>query len=500
MKNKIILGIKIVIVIAMLVLSYFLFNSVATLDMLPDKYLYLIGGILGVINIVGAVTLFIKKWYTNVISVFVYLILVVTSVVGINVGTTANEFLDNAFNTYKEETATFYILVKSKSDYKKLSDLNGKEVQYYTFYDNQEGMLDEVKKVIKDPVLKPHDDLYDCFINFLVYDLGALVIDEGYLDVLGEDYKNLDTRLRTLHTFEVTYKVQVDENGNEINKEENDKKKEEITQKYKDIKKGDNLNIYISGSDSRSNKIYNKTRSDVNMILTINKDTKTILLTSIPRDYYVQVHGQTGLKDKLTHAGIYGLDRSRQTVEDLFKIDIDYSVKVGMSAVPRVVDLVGGIEVYSDTEFDSFHMNGWHVQKADNKMDGAKALAYARERYAYASGDRHRIKNQQQVLEGVLVKAMSDKSILLKYDQLLDSLSKMYITDILRDVISEYVKMQIEDMSKWTFISQSVDGKGAMEHTYTAPKSNRYVMIPNQDTVDAARLKIKGVLEGKIVK
>ena len=495
MKKKIFLGIKIVIVIAMLVLSFVLFNSVRTLDMLPNKYLYLIGGILGGINIIGAVTLFIKKWYTYVISGLFYLILIVTSVVGISVGDTANEFLDKAFNTYKEETATFYIMVKSKSSYKKLSDLDGKEVQYYTFYDNQEDMLNEVKSVIKAPVLKPHDDLFDCFINFLVYDYGALVIDEGYLDVLSEDYKNLDTRLKVLHTFEVKYKVLVDENGNPVNKEED--KDKVVTQKYKDINKGDNINIYISGSDSRSNKIYNKTRSDVNMILTINKKTKTILLTSIPRDYYVQVHGQTGLKDKLTHAGIYGLDRSKQTVEDLFQIDIDYSVKVGMSAVPEVVDLVGGVEIYSDTEFDSFHMPGWHVKKGYNHMDGKKALAYARERYAYASGDRHRIKNQQQVLEGVLVKVLGDKSLLLKYDKLLDSLSKMYITDIPRDVISEYVKMQLDDMSKWTFISQSVDGKGSMEHTYTAPKSNRYVMIPNQDTVDAARLKIKQVLEAK---
>lgn len=493
MKKKVFLGIKIVIVLAMLVLSFVLFNSVKTLDMLPNKYLYLIGGILGVINIIGAVTLFIKKWYTYVISGLFYIILIIVSIAGISVGDTANEFLDKAFSTYKEETATFYIMVKSKSDYKKLSDLDGKEVQYYTFYDNQEDMLNEVKNVIKDPVLKPHDDLYDCFINFLVYDYGALVIDEGYLDVLSEDYDNLDTRLKTLHTFEVTYKVKVDKDGNEI-KDEDDKV---ITQKYKDIKKGDNINIYISGSDSRSNKIHNKTRSDVNMILTINKDTKTILLTSIPRDYYVQVHGKTGLKDKLTHAGIYGLDVSRQTVEDLFKIDIDYSVKVGMSAVPEVVDLVGGITIYSDTEFDSFHMPGWHVKKGYNTMDGAKALAYARERYAYASGDRHRIKNQQQVLEAVLVKVLGDKSLLLKYDKLLDSLSKLYITDIPRDVISEYVKMQLDDMSEWTFISQSVDGTGAMEHTYTAPKSNRYVMIPNQDTVDAARLKIKQVLEAK---
>ena len=494
MKNKIFMGIKILVVVCMAVLSFVLFNSINSLDMIPNKYLYLLIGVLVGINLISALLLFIKKWYTNLIGIVFYIGLVIVSVLGISVGDTANEFLDSAFNTYREETSTFYILVKSGSSYKKLSDLDGKEVQYYTFYQNQDDMLAEVNRVIKNPDLKPHDDLFDCFINFLVYDLGALVIDEGYLDVLSEDYDNLDTRLRILHTFEVTNLVQVDEDGNDIGEKEDTS---EITTKYKKINKGDNINIYISGSDSRSNKVYNKTRSDVNMIVSINKKTRTILLTSIPRDYYVQVHGQTGLKDKLTHSGIYGLDISRKTLEDLFEIEIDYSVKVGMKAVPEVVDLVGGIEVYSDTEFDSFHMKGWHVKKGYNHMDGAKALAYARERYAYASGDRHRIKNQQDVLQATLVKALGDKSLLLKYDKLLDSLKKFYITDIPREVISEYVKMQLDDMREWTFISQSVDGKGSMEHTYTAPKSNRYVMIPNMETVDKARSKMKSVLEEK---
>jgi LCP family protein required for cell wall assembly len=233
------------------------------------------------------------------------------------------------------------------------------------------------------------------------------------------------------------------------------------------------------------------------MIVSINPYTHEILLTSIPRDYYVQVHGKTGLKDKLTHAGIYGMNTSAKTVGDLFDIEIDYSVKVGMNAVVEVVDLVGGIEVYSDITFNSYHMPGWTVKKGMNKMDGKKALAYARERYAYASGDRHRIKNQQQVLEAVLKKAMTNKSLLLKYDKLLSSLGKFYKTDISGDVIKAFMQEQLETMPTWTFTTQTVDGKGASLPTYTAPNYKRYVMIPYEDDVRKASINIKSLISRK---
>ncbi len=140
-------------------------------------------------------------------------------------------------------------------------------------------------------------------------------------------------------------------------------------------------------------------------------------------------------------------------------------------------------------------MKGWHVEKGNNYMDGAKALAYARERYAYAGGDRHRILNQQQVLQATLTKITKSTSILTKYDQLLNSLKKLYITDIPRDVISSYVKMQLNDMASWSFQTQSVDGKGSMEPTHVTPRTKLYVMIPDESTVESARAKMKEVLE-----
>lgn len=471
----------------MMGISCYLLNVVSKLNVLPNKYLYSLIAIILILNVIAGICLMVKKYWPKTITVILYILVLIISVLGIKYGEKTNEFLEKSFDNYKKEVTIYHVMVRSDRNFKSLSDLDNKDITYFTFYNDTDKIIDEINKNIKNADIRPHDDLYDTFINFLVGQLSAIVIDDGYLDVLSEDYKNLDKRLRTLYTFEVESLVKV----------EDEKKENNSPVKHKKINKRDNINIYLSGSDSRSKRIYNKSRSDVNMILSINKHTKTVLLTSIPRDYYVQVHGQTGLKDKLTHAGIYGLNISKETVEDLFDIEIDYSVKLGFSAVVELVDLVDGIDIESDIAFDSFHMPGWRVEKGINHMNGAKALAYARERYAYAGGDRHRILNQQQVLEATLSKLSHDKSLLTKYDKFLDSLSKLYITDIPRDVISEYVKMQLNDMSSWKFISQSVDGTGKMEHTYTAPKSNRYVMIPNQETVELARAKMKSVLEKK---
>ena len=257
------------------------------------------------------------------------------------------------------------------------------------------------------------------------------------------------------------------------------------------------LNIYISGSDSRSNTIYNKSRSDVNIILTINPYTKTILQTAIPRDYYVEVSGTKGLKDKLTHAGIYGVEASKRTIENLLDIEIDYTVKVNFNAVTELVDLIGGIEVYSDTDFNSSHISGWHITKGWNKMDGAKALAYSRERYAYTSGDRHRIKNQQQVLEAIINGVINDKSLLLKYNDLLNTLSSLYRTDINKDLITNFIKDQLDTKASWNFESITIDGKGAMLPTFTAPKNKRYVMIPNEEDIISAHEKINEIYNAK---
>ena len=239
------------------------------------------------------------------------------------------------------------------------------------------------------------------------------------------------------------------------------------------------------------------------MIVTINPNTHTVLLTSIPRDYYVQLHSTTGYKDKLTHAGLYGIDMSMNTIGDFMDTEIDYYVKVGFQSVIKLVDLVGGVDIYSDTSFKSHCGDGGakrvYIKKGMNHLNGAQALSSARERYAYSNGDIHRGQNQQQVIEAVLNKIITNKSLLLKYDSLLNSFSELYKTNIPKELITLLIKQQLEDMSSWTIEKQTLNGYDGSNYTYSWPNQYLYVMIPDTKSVEKAVKKIDEVLNPPVV-
>ena len=506
-KGKVFLLIKLIIIAIYLTFSTILIVKVVKIDLLPNKYLYLFIGIMFFLNIISILCLMIKKIWTKIISVILYILLAIISFLGIKYISKTDNFLNEAFNNYNKETSTYYIAVKEDSNYNSLSDLNDKDMIYFTVYDDSEKIKDIIKEKNPNIKLVEYDNLSNGVNDFLEGKIDSVIIDVGYLDVIEEQFEKFETKIRVLDTFDITSAIKVyervpaspddDPDGEEPSTNPNQpaQNNKPDTSFYSTINKGNSINIYISGSDTRSYEVSNKSRSDVNMILSINPNTKTILVTSIPRDFYVQIYGTTGLKDKLSYTGLYGLSNSTAVIEDLFNIDIDYSIKVGFNAVVELVDLVGGLDIYSDTAFNSSHIKGWKVQKGMNHMDGQKALAYARERYAYAGGDRHRILNQQQVFEETIKKVMSDKSMLLKYEELLDSLKKFYITDIPRNVISQYIKNQLNDMTSWKIIKQTVDGEGYYKPTYTFPDRNDYVMERDQATINKARKKMKEVLE-----
>ena len=192
----------------------------------------------------------------------------------------------------------------------------------------------------------------------------------------------------------------------------------------------DSFALYISGIDQWGSVSTVRGRSDVNIVAIVNPKIHKVLLINTPRDYYVQLHGKTGLKDKLTHAGVYGIDMSLNTLEDLYDINIDYYLRVNFDTLVKLVDVIGGIEVYSDKTFISSHQRDWKIKEGMNKMDGKQALAYSRERYAYKEGDRHRGKNQQDVITAIIKKASSSKVILTKYNSILDTLEGSFQTNI----------------------------------------------------------------------
>ena len=466
MKNKKVKIIKIIISIIILILSLICFKYIKDMNILPNKYLYLFLLILLIINLIAIFLSFKKGKITKIISGILYILIGVISILGIKYSSATIKYLNKGFNN-NVETTTYNVIVLKNSNYKELKDLNNTKMGYLFNDVDNDKYLDKIKEEI-DVELK-EEDFLTIYTDLINNEISAIIINEAYLDIIEEQYKDFSDNTKILYSLNIKNKVKT---NNDILKP---------------------VNIYISGSDSRSNTITDSTLSDVNIIVTLNPKTHTMLLTNIPRDYYVQLHGTTGTKDKLTHAGLYGIEMSKNTLEDLFGIEIDYSIKLGFQSVVEIVDLVGGIEIYSDTAFNSFHKKGWYVKKGINYMDGEKALAYARERYAYSDGDSHRGRNQQQVIEAIFNKIVADKTILLKYDSLLSKFSKLYRTDIPKEFVTLLIKQQLEDMSSWTIEKQSVEGKGTLGQTYSMPGPNLYITIPNQDTINSAVQKINEV-------
>ncbi len=262
--------------------------------------------------------------------------------------------------------------------------------------------------------------------------------------------------------------------------------------------------VYLSGVDTRnSSEIKDKALSDVNMIIAVNPQQKRVLMVSTPRDYYVALWGDSNKMDKLTHAGGKGIDCSMDTLEAFYDVEFNYYARVNFKSVCDIVDAVGGITVESDRAFSSrygLNSHTWHsFVKGENFLKGDAALAYARERKAFAEGDRMRGKHQQQVIEAVIKKAISPKILTNtnKVEELVEAISKNTKTNFSVKEIKKLISYQLGTMSKeWSFESMSVDGSGASRYTYSYPRQTLYVMIPDTETVNEAKAAIKAIMAG----
>ncbi len=246
--------------------------------------------------------------------------------------------------------------------------------------------------------------------------------------------------------------------------------------------------IYIRGLDSRDNS-YEYGNSDVNIIATVNPVTRQILLTSVPRDYYVPLYGNTNKMDKLTHSGAYGLDCSIETLESLLEVGIDYYVIVNFDSVVNIVNALGGVEVESQYAFytsPSDRTNvSYHIKEGINTLDGETALAFARERYMVPEGDRDRGKNQEALIAAI-IKKLESAAILSNYTAVLNAITGNVHMNIPTEMVTAFIQMQLADMSQWHVLSISLDGYSAYRTTYSYSAGELYVMLPDEDTVEAA--------------
>ena len=475
-KAKIWLGFKLLFSLITIVFSAYCIKVVHGLDMLPAKIFVIFVVVYVLLNILTILGLIFNKTKLNIAAISFALLIILLSGLGIQHGNKLANFMNSAFNNDGIEVTEYNIAVLKSSNYNELTDLDGKIVAFAILDEKKEEYVNVIDSKIS-ATLKAYDSNMQIYEDLLKKKVDAIIVTSGFMQILEDEYEDVNDKIKIIYNFEIEKPAQKEE-----------KKEENVTSLQP-------VNILISGSDSRTGVIVDKTQSDVNMIVTINPKSHKILLTSIPRDYYVQLHGTTGLKDKLTNSGVYGINMTKKTVEDLFDIKIKYTLKVGFKSVIKIVDLVGGVDIYSDTAFQSHCDDGGaesvKVKVGMNHFNGAQVLSYARERYAYRNGDYHRIKNQQQVLEAVIKKVSKDKSILLKYDEILDSIKDAYKTNIPSKFIKLIVKEQLDNMPSWKIETQSVKGGGYMRETYSVPGKLRSVEIPDMDSVKKATKKIK---------
>ncbi len=468
--DKIVQNVFRVLAVIYAIITIVFYISVLSLNLLPGIYvtIFTVFIILVTLAIVLGIAKKYKKRMINIICIILAIIISFIQIFATNYIFATKGFLDSMFKEV-EETEDYYIVVKKSSKYETIDDIEGKEVYLFQI---EEAVKEQVKSEANIN-LKEQENLTQIGQDLLDNKVEAILVSSTQNNILKEEIENFEENTKTIST--TTHTIQTSSNIE--------------TQNTKYNMKNGIFNVYISGIDT-SGKISNVSRSDANILVTVNTNTHEVLLTSIPRDYYVTLHSKRA-KDKLTHSGIYGVSETVTTVEDLLDIDINYYVRVNFTTVIKLVDTLGGVDVYSDYDFA---VSGYQYKKGYNHVDGKSALVFSRERHSFASGDNQRVKNQQHVIEAIINKVLNSTTILTKYTDILNSLNGSFQTNIDQNDISNLVKDQLQSMSSWKIKNNALTGSGASSSTYSMGSTKLYVMIPDATSVEKAKDQIKAVM------
>lgn len=459
----------------LIIISLFLIGSIIYLNVLNIPLLILVMFLIFIVD--GFIILLMLRSKKKKMGFGISVILILLfSLLSFYINKTTG-LLSNLNLNYK--TYNYSVVVLKTSPYEKIKELDGKNIGYF-----DDGSVENDKalnKVLGKTELEStsYEDTHALANALLEEKEAAILIEDSYLEILSESITDekgsFGDKIKKIYSFTIVTKT------SDIAKDIN------VTKEP--------FNIYVSGIDTYG-EISSVSRSDVNMIVSVNPATQQILLTSIPRDYYVKLHGKSGYRDKLTHAGLYGTDMSIQTIEDLLDIEINYYVKVNFSSVINIVDAIGGVNVYSDYTFTS--IDNYSYKEGYNAVNGEEALSFARERKAFAIGDRQRVKNQQALLRAIFDKCTS-KAIITKYSKLLDSMSGSFVTNMKMSRLTSLVRLQLSKNYSWNLVTNSLMGEDSSNYTYSAPSQKAYVMVPDEESVSYASELVKAVLTGEIL-
>lgn len=464
-------GLTILYAILALVLLFTMFNY----NFLSFRFLNIIITI-GLL-VVLAISIFLQKTKKSpLVTTVVLVIFSLVSLVGIFGFKQMIDITNRMNQTAAFSEVEMSIVVPKESDIKDVSQLTSVQAPTKVDKNNIETLMSALKKDKKVDVkvedVASYQEAYD---NLKSGKSKAMVLSGSYASLLESVDSNYASNLKTIYTYKI-------------------KKKNNNSAKQVDSKV---FNIYISGIDTYGS-ISTVSRSDVNIIMTVNMNTHKILLTTTPRDAYVKIPGGGADQyDKLTHAGIYGVETSEQTLENLYGIKIDYYARINFTSFLKLIDQLGGVTVHNDQAFTSLH-GKFDFPVGDIQMNSEQALGFVRERYSLDGGDNDRGKNQEKVISAIVNKLASLKSV-SNFTSIVNNLQDSVQTNMSLDTINALANTQLDSGSKFTVTSQAVTGTGSTGQltSYAMPNSSLYMMKLDDSSVASASQAIKNLMEEK---
>ena len=456
------------------VLAVFLLFLIFKYNMLAFRHLNIV---LTVLIVALAILCFFLIWSKKAKNLTLILLLLGVVINGISLFA-VSQFIGftsrlNATSNYSNYSMSIAVLADSPIE--NISQVTSVMGPTGTDKDNIQQLLNDLKvSQNKELTVEESSSYLAAYKSLLAGDTKAILLNSVFENIIESEYPDYASKIKKIYTKELTKKVETP----------------------KDVK-GDSFNVYISGIDTYG-PISSVSRSDVNIIMTVNRETKKILLTTTPRDSYVPIaDGGNNQKDKLTHAGIYGVDASIHTLENLYGIDLNYYARLNFTSFLKLIDLLGGVDVYNDQEFDAYTNNGKHYSAGKLHLDSKDALGFVRERYSLADGDRDRGRNQQKVIVAILQKLTSTEA-LKNYDSIIKGLQDSIQTNMPLETMMNLVNAQLESGGTYKINSQDLKGTGRMDlPSYAMPESNLYMMEISDSSLESVKAAINDVMEGK---
>lgn len=460
-------------VLAAVCLLFFVF----ALGMIPTQYIIIAAVVMAIFAVIFAI-MHERKIPSIIASVLTVILTAVYVIGAVYIGKTNNTISDVTTAEVQTDVVSMYVMDDDPAQ--TVNDAANYEIGIMSSVDreNTDKTIDSIESQLGSQLnIQEYNTMFDLADALKSGEVGAIIINEAYVGIIGdvENYEWMTTDIRQITTVEHAV-----ESAPEADAEVSDETQNTFV-------------MYLSGIDTYGG-ISARSRSDVNILAVVNTDTKNILLLSTPRDFYVDYSVTGGAKDKLTHAGIYGIDASIDALERLYDIDVNYYLRINFTGFMDVIDALGGISVYSDYEFTVNNVKTF--QKGYNDVNGREALAFARERYSFADGDYQRGRNQMEVIRAVINKAASS-SLLVNYTSVMDAIAGSFETNMPRSQIAALVRMQLSDMAQWNITSYTSSGQSMYAETFSMPGQDLYVIVPDENSIAEAKEQINAVLSGE---